>query len=774
MVERDEWLQPVEDEVNARYRRYGERLKALAGEGTLSDFANGYRWFGFQRDDTLSGWWFREWLPGAYDVYLFGDFNHWQRTELRLEKGAGGVWSVFLPDALYEGRLVHGSLYKMHVHGATGWHDRIPAYARRVVQNEASKDYTAQFWNPEKPFDWGAENYELRITNYEAPLIYEAHVGMAQEKEGVGSYTEFAENILPRIAAEGYNTLQLMAVAEHPYYGSFGYHVANFFAVSSRCGTPEELKALIKKAHEMGIAVVMDLVHAHYVKNFNEGLVGLDGSDHLYSKPGEAGYQKYWDSLLFDYGKDEVTHFLLSNVKFWLDEFHFDGFRFDGVTSMIYHHHGYTEFLDRDKFFGPDVDDDALVYLTLANHLVHEFRPEAVTIAEDVSGMPGMALPIVDGGIGFDYRLGMAIPDFWIRLLKDVPDAQWNIWEMWNIMTDRLPGVHTVAYAESHDQALVGDKTIAFRLMDKEMYFSMERGKPNLVVERGMALHKMIRLVTIAAGGDAYLNFMGNEFGHPEWIDFPREGNGWSYAHARRQWSLADSPLLRYSQLLAFDEAMIAAVKEHGVLCEPYPWRLQMDEPSQTMVFARGGGFRDSGDSVSLSSEISAVMHDRVHSLEISSTASHNHHSDENRSAECDGEVAVSAKERGRHHRRGCGETESEGKSEYGTHTFQLSGGRMELGLSGSDSPPEAAAETTEGKLVFVFNWHPSHSQPDYAIEVPEPGKYRLVLSTDEERFGGQGRENAATEHFTYTADGRHYMQIYNICRTASVFMKVG
>jgi 1,4-alpha-glucan branching enzyme len=414
----------------------------------------------------------------------------------------------------------------------------------------------------------------------------------------------------------------------------------------------------------MGIAVVMDLVHAHYVKNLNEGIASLDGTDHLYSKPGEAGYQPYWDSMLFDYGKNEVTHFLLSNVKFWLDEFHFDGFRFDGVTSMIYHHHGYTEFDSRDKFFGHDVNTDALTYLTLANHLVHEFRPGALTIAEDVSGMPGMALPEADGGVGFDYRLGMAIPDFWIRLLKEVPDEEWNIWEIWNIMTDRLPGVHTVAYAESHDQALVGDKTIAFRLMDASMYTSMARGADSVVVERGMALHKMIRLVTIAAGGEAYLNFMGNEFGHPEWIDFPRDGNGWSYAHARRQWSLADSPFLRYSQLLAFDGAMLAAIKEYGVLCEPYPWRLQMDEGAHTMAFARGG-------------------------------------------------------------------------------------------------------------LVFVFNWHPADSLPDYAIEVPEPGKYRLALSTDEKRFGGQGRENPATEHFTYTVDGRHYMQIYNICRTAAVFAKV-
>ncbi len=675
MVAADEWLWPVEGEVNARYKRYCDRLAALTGGGSgeagsagsgddssLADFANGYKWFGFQRDEGLSGWWFREWLPQAQDVFLFGDFNGWQRTELRLERGAGGVWSIFLPDAIYGDRLVHGSLYKMHVHGANGWRDRLPAYAKRVVQNDDTKDYTAQFWNPGE-FDWKGDEFDAKALG--PLLIYEAHTGMAQEKEGVGTYREFTQEVLPRIKAEGYNTLQLMAVAEHPYYGSFGYHVSNFFAVSSRSGTPEELKELIRRAHEMGIAVVMDLVHAHYVKNLNEGLAELDGSDHHYSKAGPAGYQPHWDSLLFDYGKSEVTHFLLSNVKFWLDEFHFDGYRFDGVTSMIYHHHGYTEFDSREKFFGPDVNADALVYLTLANHLVHEFRSQAVTIAEDVSGMPGMALPIGDGGVGFDYRLGMAIPDFWIKMLKEVPDERWNVWDIWNIMTDRLPAVKTVAYAESHDQALVGDKTIAFRLMDKEMYTAMERGVENLVVERGMALHKMIRLVTIAAGGNAYLNFMGNEFGHPEWIDFPREGNGWSYAHARRQWSLVDNPFLRYSQLLAFDEAMISAVKKYGVLGENYPWRLQMDEGNQTMVFHRG---------------------------------------------------------------------------------------RNADGGSG---------------LVFVFNWHPSRSIPDYAIEVPQAGKYRLLMSTDDEKFGGQGRQKIDTEHFTF--DGNH-ISVYSVCRTAAIY----
>ena len=664
IVERDEWLLPVEGEINYRHSLYLDKLAGIcASAGSLVDFANAHRYYGWQYDDTLCGWHFREWLPAAREVYIFGDFNGWQRRELTLERDAEGVWSIFLPDAMYAGRLTHGSLYKIHVVGDNGALDRIPAYATSVVQDETTKDFAARFWIPQPaPAD------DFDIASLGSLFIYEAHVGMAQEREGVGSYAEFTKKILPRIKRAGYNAVQLMAVAEHPYYGSFGYHVSSFYAPSSRFGTPEELKALIHRAHELGLAVIMDLVHAHYVKNINEGINGLDGSDSLYSRPGEEGYQPYWDSKLFDYGKDRVLHFLLSNIKYWMEEFHFDGFRFDGVTSMLYRHHGYTDFDSRDKFFDESVNRDAITYLTLANRLIHELKPSAVTIAEDVSGMPGICIPIDDGGIGFDYRLGMAIPDFWIKYLKDVPDEQWNIWEMWSVMTNRLPEVKTVAYAESHDQALVGDKTIAFRLMDKEMYESMNRASENLIVDRGMALHKMIRLMTASTGGQAYLNFMGNEFGHPEWIDFPREGNGWSYAHARRLWSLSTNGFLRYSYLGDFDREMLRLLKKYGVLADGYPYNLQMDEQNKTMVFAHG-------------------------------------------------------------------------------------------------------------ELLFVFNWHPSASIPDYRLQVREPGKYVPLLSTDEQRFGGFGRERAGAEHFSepeLCGDGvvRHYIRIYNIARTATVYLR--
>ena len=667
IVKKDPWLEPNAEDMLRRYDRYRERLSAIGKEcGSLTEYANGYFYFGFQYDDALRGWWFREWLPGAKDVYLFGDFNGWQRTQLPLKKDGCGVWSVFLPDETYGERLVHGSKVKMLVHGDNGWLERIPSYIRRVVQDEHTKDYTGQLWAPAEPFDWRGDSFD--IASVGSLLIYECHVGMAQEKEGVGTYCEFIKTILPHIKKAGYNTIQLMAVAEHPYYGSFGYHVSNFFAPSSRFGTPEELKALVRKAHTMGLAVIMDLVHSHYVKNINEGLNELDGTDHLYSPAGKAGDHPYWDSKLFDYGKEQVRHFLLSNIKYWLTEFHFDGFRFDGVTSMIYYHHGYTEFDSREKYFSPEVNEEALCYLTLANRLIHDLYPHAVTIAEDVSGMPGMCAAAEEGGVGFDYRLGMAVPDFWIKLLKEVPDEQWDIWQMWNMMTDRLPYVKTVAYCESHDQALVGDQTIAFRLMNKQMYTDMNRAAQNVVIDRGMALHKMIRLFTISLAGQAYLNFMGNEFGHPEWIDFPREGNGWSYAHARRLWSLAENGFLRYSYLGAFDRAMLKLVRKYDILGSGYAYNHLMDTANQTLAFSHG---------------------------------------------------------------------------------------------------------TT----VFVFNWHPRNSIPDYAIPVPEPGRYRIVLTSDAPEFGGYGRIDPAVKAFSFSqtdSDGstRPYIRIYNLCRSALVLTR--
>jgi 1,4-alpha-glucan branching enzyme len=586
IVDNDNWLSPVADEVQKRYDRFCNRLENIEKQyGSLSSFASAHEFFGFHYDRVRHGWWYREYAPAAHYLSLYGDFNGWNKYQNPLENVGNGIWELFLPDSEYKTKLVHGSLLKVLVQSSIGEQERIPIYINRVVQDENTKDFSAQFWDPEKAYRFKNKSPELKD---EPLLIYESHVGMAQEKEGVGTYNEFITNVLPRIKAGGYNAVQLMAIAEHPYYGSFGYHVSNFFAASSRFGTPEELKKLVDTAHGMGLLVIMDLVHSHTVKNVREGINLFDGTEYQYLKPGLEGVHPQWDSKLFDYSQTATLQLLLSNVKYWLDEYHFDGYRFDGVTSMLYKNHGIGETFDSPwKYFGDSVDNDAVTYLQLANKLIHDIDNQNVTIAEDVSGMPGICAKIEDGGIGFDYRLGMGLPDFWIKVLKDQTDEQWNMHEFFFTMTNRLSDVKTVAYAESHDQALVGDKTLAFRLMDKEMYFAMDKNSQNLIIDRGIALHKMIRFFTITLGGDAWLNFMGNEFGHPEWIDFPRYDNGWSYKYAKRQWSLADNGYLKYHWLGDFDKAMLDFVKQTNVMQAAPAWLLNVDEDNKTIVFER-------------------------------------------------------------------------------------------------------------------------------------------------------------------------------------------
>lgn len=571
LVKRDSWLEPYAGEIRARGDRFARKR---ADFGTLRDFANDHKHLGLHHEDGK--WIYREWAPRAHALFLTGDFCEWSREAWPLRRSAeAGVWEIDLPAET----IKVGDRFKVHVVGENGAHDRIPALARFVVQDEASKAFSAEVPEPAS-YPWRHEAPEAVGT----PRIYEAHVGMATEEHRVGSYREFADRILPRVAAMGYNVVQLMAIAEHPYYGSFGYHVANYFAPSSRCGSPEDLKYLIDTAHGLGLTVLMDLVHSHSVKNFAEGLAAFDGEEGLYFHRHE---HPQWDSRLFDYGRREVCRFLLSNIAYWMTEFRFDGFRFDGVTSMLYHHHGNITFDHYDQYFGEGVDRDAVTYLQLANQLIHEINPAALSIAEDMSGMPGLCRPIAEGGMGFDYRLAMGIPDYWIKLLKHRRDEEWDLSEIFHTLSNRRAGEKTIAYAESHDQALVGDKTLAFWLMDAAMYEHMGVGDGHPVIDRGMALHKIIRLFTLAVGGEGYLTFMGNEFGHPEWVDFPRAGNDWSYQYARRQWSLADAPDLKYRQLQAFDAAMMAVAEE--VLPAAAARILNFDKANQCLQFERGG-----------------------------------------------------------------------------------------------------------------------------------------------------------------------------------------
>ncbi len=656
----DPYLEPYGGEISLRMDRFkGKRYQLVGEQDQLCDFANGYLYYGIHRTD--GGWAVREWLPGADEVCLTGDFNGWNPASHPMQRLENGVWEIQL-----EGNdaLKHGQYLKLRVRRGDAWFERLPAYSTKVQMDQATMKLCTQVWDMQS-YPWTDAEFMRRKP--EAPIIYEAHIGMAQDREGVGTYREFADNVLPRIHRLGYNTVQLMAVQEHPYYGSFGYQVTNFYAAAHWYGVPEDLKYLINTAHSLGIRVLLDVVHSHACPNPGEGLREQDGTEWQYFHAGEEGWHPAWGTQLFDYSKPEVLHFLLSNLKFWQDEYHFDGFRFDGVTSMLYRDHGLgSAFTNYDMYFSMNTDLEAVNYLQLANELIHEVNPNAITVSEDMSGMPGMCLRVEQGGIGFDYRLAMGEPDYWIKLLKDTRDEDWNMHALWHEMTTRRPQEKVIGYCESHDQALVGDKTILFRMADAEMYTGMTKDYHSMTMDRAIELHKIIRLLTLSLGGNGYLNFMGNEFGHPEWIDFPREGNGWSYKYCRRQWSLVDNHSLKYEWLNDFDRAMITMAREHRVLEDPGAISLWIDQDRKIITFSRG-------------------------------------------------------------------------------------------------------------RLLFVFNFHSSYSETQFFIHAHTIGEgaYRVLLSTDEPRFGGQGIVSHDVTYHTGYLEGRGLgFHIYSPCRTAIVLEK--
>lgn len=652
----DIYLKPFGPIITSRRERafaIERKLEALAA-GSLNTFCDYHKQFGLHFEK--SSWVFREWAPNAEEIYIVCEQTSWQKTrEFKLDRLENGIFEKQFSSDVFK----HQDLFRLKIVWADGEGDRIPTAANRVVQDSSTLIFNAQVWQPEKVYQWDIEQF---IPSKEPFLIYEAHIGMALEHGRVGTYHEFEHHILPKIIDSGYTAIQLMAIPEHPYYGSFGYHVSSFFAPSSRFGTPDELKSLIDAAHKSGIRVLIDIIHSHAVNNEVEGIAKFDGTFYQFFHDGPKGYHKQWDSRCFDYGKTEVLRFLLSNIKYWIEEFKIDGFRFDGITSMLFEDHGLGRaFTSYDDYFNNDVDVDALTYLYLANKLAHDINPEIVTIAEDVSGFPGLAAPIEEGGTGFDYRYSMGIADYWIKLLKEVEDEKWHLGTLWHELITKRNEEKTISYAESHDQALVGDKTILMRLMCGQIYTSMDRGNKNPVTVRGVALHKMIRLVTLVTADSGYLNFMGNEFGHPEWVDFPSERNHFSYDHARRQWSLKYNQNLYYSCLFKFDKQMVEFARRADLFAYQIKTLLCIHEDDNVIAFQRGD-------------------------------------------------------------------------------------------------------------FVFIFNFHPDQSYPDYMINAA-PGKYNMIMDSDESEYGGFGRLKKGQTHFTFfdKTGQRNLLSLYLPSRTAIV-----
>ncbi|KAJ8483724.1 hypothetical protein OPV22_016209 [Ensete ventricosum] len=675
IYEIDPSLKGYRGHLDYRYDQYKKMRETIDQyEGGLDAFSRGYEKFGFQR--SANGITYREWAPGAKWATLIGDFNNWNPNADVMTRKEYGVWEVFLPNnADGSPPIPHGSRVKIRMDTPSGIKDSIPAWIKFSVQAPGEIPYNGIYYDPPEE-----EKYVFQHAQPKAPKslrIYESHVGMSSPEPKINTYASFRDDVLPRIQRLGYNAVQIMAIQEHSYYASFGYHVTNFFAPSSRFGTPDELKSLIDRAHELGLLVLMDIVHSHASNNVLDGLNQFDGTDSHYFHSGSRGHHWMWDSRLFNYGSWEVIRFLLSNARWWLEEYKFDGFRFDGVTSMMYTHHGLAVGFtgSYNEYFGYATDMDAMVYLMLVNDMIHGLYPEAVAIGEDVSGMPTFCIPVQDGGVGFDYRLHMAIPDKWIEIMK-LKDEDWKMGEIVHTLTNRRWLEKCVAYAESHDQALVGDKTIAFWLMDKDMYDFMALDLPSTPrIDRGIALHKMIRLITMGLGGEGYLNFMGNEFGHPEWIDFPRgeqqlpngkviPGNNDSYDKCRRRFDLGDADYLRYRGMQEFDQAMQHLEEESSFMTSDHQYISRKDEQDKIIVFERGD-------------------------------------------------------------------------------------------------------------MVFVFNFHWTNSYFDYRVGCLKPGKYKVVLDSDDKLFGGFNRIDHTSEYFS--TDGLYdnrpcSFSVYAPSRTAVVY----
>ena len=590
LINQDPYLKNFEWCIKRRNEHFKNLLHQIeSNEKSLENFADSYKNMGLHvlpNGDIK----YREYAPGARGIALFGEFNNWNRDQYWAKRDQYGFWELIIPNEDGKPRIKHQSKVKCNVVLSNGqWADRNPIWIEYLYQNTQSLIFDGVFWNPEVKYEW--KYPKKHLPKPKSLRIYEAHVGMSSFYPKVTTYKDFTENILPRIKRLGYTAVQLMAIMHHANYASFGYHVNNFFAISSRFGTPEDLMELIDKAHEMGLFMIMDIVHSHASSNVDDGFNNWDGTDYLYFHGGKMGHHSLWDSRLFNYSSYETLRFLLSNCAYYSEKFRFDGFRFDGVTSILYRNHGikYSFSGDYNEYFSNNFDEDGGVYLMLANKLLHQINPEVITIAEDVSGMPGLCLTVEQGGFGFDYRLNMSVSDKWIQLLKEYKDENWNMGNLIFTLTNRRYNEKHVGYCESHDQSIVGDKTIAMWLFDKEMYWNMSCNSPEtIIISRGMSLHKLIRMITFALGGEGYLCFMGNEFGHPEWIDFPRPGNGWSYSHCRRRWDLCDNKNLRYKYLYNWDVAMNKLDDVFNFISSPFQYVSLKHEDDKIIVFEKG------------------------------------------------------------------------------------------------------------------------------------------------------------------------------------------
>ncbi|CAL5392773.1 unnamed protein product [Camellia sinensis] len=483
----------------------------------------------------------------------------------------------------YTPAIPHGSKYRVYFNTPDGPLERIPAWAPYVLPDADGKQAFAVHWEPPPECV-----YKWKHKHPEAPKslrIYECHIGISGSEPKIASFNDFTEKVLPHVKDAGYNVIQLIGLVEHKDYFTIGYRATNLFAVSSRYGTPDDFKRLVDEAHGLGLLVFLDIVHSYSAADEMVGLSLFDGSNDCYFHTGKRGYHKFWGTRMFKYGDIDVLHFLLSNLNWWVVEYQIDGFQFHSLASMIYTHNGFASFTgDMEEYCNQYVDKDALIYLILANEILHALHPSIITIAEDATLYPGLSEPTSLGGLGFDYFVNLSASEMWSSLLENVPDSDWSMSKIVSTLVgNRHSADKMLLYAENHNQSISGGRSFAEILFGETMEHASDK---RALLFRGCSLHKMIRLITFTIGGHAYLNFMGNEFGHPKRVEFPMESNNFSFSLANRRWDLLENGV--HSELLYFDKDMMNMDENERILSRGLPNIHHVNDTTMVTSYSRG------------------------------------------------------------------------------------------------------------------------------------------------------------------------------------------
>jgi 1,4-alpha-glucan branching enzyme len=445
---------------------------------------------------------FAVWAPSALRVSVVGNFNHWHggRHPMR-PRGASGIWELFIPG------LKVGEIYKYEIKSRYRNYMVNKAdpygFASEVRPNNAAVvwDLGRYAWNDG---DWMATRKDRQ--NFESPIsIYEVHLG-SWKRKGAGrddwlSYRELADELVPYVKEMGYTHIEMMPVAEHPYDGSWGYQVTGYYAPTARFGTPDDFRYFVDKAHQAGLGLIVDWVPAHFPKD-EHGLAFFDGT-HLYEHADpRLGEHREWGTNVFNFGRNEVRGFLLSNALFWLEQYHIDGLRVDAVASMLYldysRQHG--EWLPN-KFGGRE-NLEAVDFLKRFNELVHQEHPDVLTFAEESTAWPLVSRPVYLGGLGFDLKWNMGwMHDMLEYMQKDPVHRRYHHNNLTFTMMYAFSENFTLPF--SHDEVVYGKRSMLNKMPGDEW-------------QRFANLRAVYAYMTAFPGKK--LLFMGGEFGQwNEW-----------------------------------------------------------------------------------------------------------------------------------------------------------------------------------------------------------------------------------------------------------------